>query len=232
MENMILVNSLEKSYKLHQRALPIISVSSWFVKKGERIALLGPSGSGKSTLLHLIGGILAVDQGTVEVAGEVISEMNEMQRDRFRARKVGYVFQDFYLIPSLTAQQNVELVMERNLSRSEHNKLIEQWFERVGLTGKQNQRPYQLSRGQQQRVAIIRALINHPPLILADEPTGSLDWETAAFIMKLLLDICEENNATLLTVTHDLHLAQLYPATVQMDNINLCIQHHALSKKG
>lgn len=229
---MILVKGLEKSYKLHQRALPIINIPSWSVKKGERIALLGPSGSGKSTLLHLVGGILAVDRGSVEIAGELISEMNEMQRDRFRAKKVGYVFQDFYLIPSLTAQQNVELVMGRHLAKGERNGLIELWFERVGLTGKQNQRPYQLSRGQQQRVAIIRALINHPPLILADEPTGSLDWETAGLIMKLLLDICEENNTTLLTVTHDLHLAQLYPTTVQMDNINLCIQHHALSGKG
>lgn len=229
---MIVVKGLEKSYKVHQRTLPIINISSWSVKKGERIALLGPSGSGKSTLLHLVGGILAVDCGAVEVAGELISEMNEAQRDRFRAKKVGYVFQDFYLIPSLTAQQNVELVMERHITKGERTKLIEKWFERVGLTGKQNQRPHQLSRGQQQRIAIIRALINDPLLILADEPTGSLDWETAALIMKLLLDICEENNTTLLTVTHDLHLAQLYPTTVQMDNINLCIGHQALSGKG
>lgn len=232
MGDMILVKSLEKSYKTDQRSLPIVRISSWSVRKGERIALLGPSGSGKSTLLHLIGGILAVDRGTIEVSGELISGMNEMQRDRFRAKTVGYVFQDFHLMPSLTAKQNVELVMKSNLAKGERNKLIEQWFERVGLAGKMNQRPYQLSRGQQQRVAIIRALINQPPLILADEPTGSLDWETAALIMKLLLDICEENNTTLLTVTHDLHLAQLYPATVQIDNINLYMQHQALEGNG
>lgn len=221
---MIRIQQVEKSFKLQQQLVPIIRIADWSVPQGERMALLGPSGSGKSTLLHLVGGVLPSDQGQLEVGGQIVSAMSESERDRFRAEMIGYVFQDFHLISSLTAVQNVELVCSGSMAKTDRKKLLSKWFERVGLADRMHQLPSQLSRGQQQRVAIIRALINRPRLILADEPTGSLDWESAASVMQLLLDMCAENGSTLLTVTHDLHLAKLYPVSVQMESINEILQ--------
>ncbi|TBL77479.1 ABC transporter ATP-binding protein [Paenibacillus thalictri] len=203
--------------------LPILHVRHWRVEAGERIALTGPSGSGKSTLLHLLGGVMAPDSGEIIVDGEALHLYSEAKRDRYRAQKVGYIFQDFHLISSLTARQNVELVAPRKWSKRQTREQLDDWFERVGLKDRADHLPSQLSRGQQQRAAIVRALIGRPPLILADEPTGSLDWETAGDIMSLLLEICSTEKLTLLTVTHDLHLAGLYPRRVHIEELNeLC----------
>lgn len=217
---MIKAEGIQKSFKQQGGMLPIISIDQWSANEGDGIAVLGPSGSGKSTFLHLLGGVLPVDGGLLEVAGKVVSSMKEPERDVYRANMVGYVFQDFYLIPSLTVKQNVELVMPRSTGRDARKKQLEDWFERVGLQDRMNQPPSKLSRGQQQRAAIVRAMINRPPLVLADEPTGSLDWETASSIMQLLLDVCKESKSTLITVTHDLHLAELFPTKLQFATIN------------
>ncbi|MDQ6419455.1 ABC transporter ATP-binding protein [Paenibacillus sp. LHD-117] len=230
MTDMIRIQGLKKSFGAkQQQRLPIVHIEQWAVKKGERIALLGQSGSGKSTLLHLIGGVLAPDQGRLVAADQLVSAMSERARDAYRAEYVGYVFQDFYLIPSLTIRQNVELVLPRAASRKERNRLLEEWFERVGLADRMNHLPSKLSRGQQQRAAIVRALACRPPIVLADEPTGSLDVETADSVMRLLLDICKENGSTLLAVTHDLQLAKLFPMTVQMNEINECLRYSGRS---
>lgn len=215
---MITIQQLKKSYGQQ----PILYIPQWTVQQGEQVALLGPSGCGKSTLLHLLGGVLAADAGSITINGQTLSTMSEAARDEFRSKQIGYVFQDFYLIPSLTAKENIEwaLTSQERGSTMKRKQLIEQWFERVGLSDHMNRYPSQLSRGQQQRVAMIRALIHTPPLVLADEPTGSLDWETASHIMQLLLELSKEHSMTLVTVTHDLHLAGLYPTTVQMKEIN------------
>lgn len=227
MEEMIRVEGVRKSFSHQQGRLPIIEIDRWSARKGDAIALLGPSGSGKSTFLHLLGGVLPVDGGLLEIAGQQVSGMKESERDVFRARTVGYVFQDFYLIPSLSVKENVELVMPRSMSKALRTRLVEEWFERVGLQDRMHQLPSKLSRGQQQRAAIVRAMIHCPPLVLADEPTGSLDWETASSIMKLLLDVSRENGSTLVTVTHDLHLAELFETKLQFASINLCLKGRA-----
>jgi len=199
--------------------LPVLDVPSFHVEKGEQVAIIGPSGSGKSTLLHLIGGVLPADSGQLFVNGQDLSKMNERERDYFRSTQIGYIFQDFHLIPSLTAEENVRLVLPKGDPHAQ-NRSLQEWFERVGLIKRRTHRPSELSRGEQQRVAMIRSLINQPCLVLADEPTGSLDWETAQQMMSLMLTLCREENLTLLCVTHDLPLAHQFPRTVQMGEIN------------
>ncbi|NOU73024.1 ATP-binding cassette domain-containing protein [Paenibacillus sp. LMG 31458] len=217
---MIEIKGISKSFTIHGKSLPILSVSKWQVQQGDRLALLGPSGSGKSTLLHLLSGVMQPDQGEIWVNGLPLHTYSESKRDRYRAEHVGYIFQDFHLISSLTAKQNVELIVPQDWTKKMTKDQVDYWFERVGLKDRQHHLPSELSRGQQQRAAIIRAIIAKPQLILADEPTGSLDWETAGDIMSLLLDICEAEKMTLLTVTHDLHLADMYPARVHIQDIN------------
>ncbi|NOU85239.1 ATP-binding cassette domain-containing protein [Paenibacillus sp. LMG 31460] len=217
---MIEIKGISKSFTIHGKSLPILNVSKWQVQQGDRLALLGPSGSGKSTLLHLLSGVMQPDQGEIWVNGLPLHTYSESKRDRYRAEHVGYIFQDFHLISSLTAKQNVELIVPQEWTKKQIKDQVDYWFERVGLKDRQHHLPSELSRGQQQRAAIIRAIIAKPQLILADEPTGSLDWETAGDIMSLLLDICEAEKLTLLTVTHDLHLADMYPTRVHIQDIN------------
>ncbi|RNB83373.1 ABC transporter ATP-binding protein [Brevibacillus fluminis] len=217
---MIAFHQVTKSFPINGSMLPIVKVKHWTVEAGERVALIGPSGSGKSTLLHLASGVLPVDSGEITVADHPIHRYSEGQRDRYRAQMIGYIFQDFHLISSLSARQNVELVLPPAWTKQQRREEVDRWFELVGLQDRQKHLPAQLSRGQQQRVAMIRALIGNAPLILADEPTGSLDWETAGEVMSLLLSLCESEKRTLLTVTHDLHLARLFPKTVHISELN------------
>ncbi|MEW9701577.1 ABC transporter ATP-binding protein [Paenibacillus sp. SI8] len=224
---MIELKGVSKSFTVNGKSLPILNVGHWQIQQGERMALIGPSGSGKSTLLHLLSGVMTPDEGEIWVGGEPLHQYSEAKRDLYRAGKVGYIFQDFHLISSLTAKQNVELIVPREWSKRKSSEELDFWFERVGLKDRQHHLPSQLSRGQQQRAAIVRALIAKPPLILADEPTGSLDWETAGDIMSLLLEICEAEKLTLLTVTHDLHLAEMYPKRVHIKELNELIRREA-----
>ncbi|OCT17177.1 ABC transporter ATP-binding protein [Paenibacillus pectinilyticus] len=217
---MIRLQGIAKSFRLHGQTLPILQVAEWQILKGECLALMGPSGCGKSTLLHLLSGIITADQGEVWVDGQPVHLFNESKRDRFRADYIGYIFQDFHLISSLTVKQNVELILPRTWTKKERAEKLGYWLERVGLADRGNHLPSQLSRGQQQRAAIVRALITKPPLLLADEPTGSLDWETASEMMSLLLEICKDEQLTLLTVTHDRHIADMFPRRVHMQDLN------------
>ncbi|MGG1552669.1 ABC transporter ATP-binding protein [Paenibacillus ferrarius] len=217
---MITLKEVRKSFKQNGEQIPILHIEQWQVKRGEHIAFLGPSGSGKSTLLHLLSGVMQPDSGEIWIEDQPIHRLSESQRDQYRAKSVGYIFQEFHLISSLTLKQNVELIMQPAMSNKEAAEVSAQWFERVGLTAQQHRLPSQVSRGQQQRAAMIRALIRKPSLVLADEPTGSLDYETAAAMMSLLLQICEEEGLTLLTVTHDVHLAASYPRQVHIEDLN------------
>ncbi|MFC5450272.1 ABC transporter ATP-binding protein [Paenibacillus aestuarii] len=225
---MIQLEAVSKSFAMHGKTLPILQIPSWRVESGERIALIGPSGSGKSTLLHVLSGVIQPDLGEVWVDGEPLHQYKEAKRDQYRAKKVGYIFQDFHLISSLTARQNVELIVPSAWSKRQTAEQLDYWFERVGLQDRMHHLPAQLSRGQQQRAAIVRALIAKPKLILADEPTGSLDWETARDVMSLLLEICAAEQLTLLTVTHDLHLADMYPARIHIQDLNEIVRREAV----
>lgn len=217
---MLALHQVEKSFRIDGRAVPILNIPEWKVEAGEQVAITGPSGSGKSTLLHLVSGLLRPDRGEIRVDGQALEGLKESELDRYRAGKIGYVLQDFHLIPSLTARQNIELALAARLSAAERKRLVEGWLERVGMRNRAEHLPSQLSRGQQQRIAIVRALINQPLLVLADEPTGSLDWESADTIAELLLELSGKQNHTLLVVTHDRNLARRFPKSVDIYDIN------------
>lgn len=217
---MIQIRGLTKQFHVAGKTIPIIHVPKWTIEQGDKIAIIGPSGSGKSTLLHLLSGIMRPDAGEISIGSHAIHNMKETARDQFRANYIGYIMQDFYLIPSLTARQNVEIAMRGKNSANKRKEIVEHMFEQIGLHDRMNHLPSQLSRGQQQRVAMIRAFIHEPTLILADEPTGSLDSETAEEITDLMLKLCNSQQHTLLVVTHDLRLAERFPTQLHIHNIN------------
>jgi putative ABC transport system ATP-binding protein len=176
---------------------------------GEMVAIIGPSGSGKSTLLGLIGGLDKPTRGMIEIDGVDITRMNEDQLTEIRNEKIGFIFQFFNLIPTLTAQENVALPIQFARKRSFNpEKRAKELLTLLGMSDRLNHRPSELSGGQQQRVAIARALANNPPLLLADEPTGNLDTESGALVMESLQQIRRESGTTVVIVTHDQHVAE------------------------
>jgi putative ABC transport system ATP-binding protein len=186
--------------------LTILHPLDLFVARGQSLAITGPSGSGKSTLIGLIAGLDAPSSGSVVIDGVDITRLDEDRLARLRGEKIGFVFQFFHLIPSLTALENVLVPMEiagRAAAAARAKALIEE----VGLTGRGHHYPSQLSGGEQQRVAIARALANDPPILLADEPTGNLDSANGAHVMELLLEVNRARETTLVMVTHDAALA-------------------------
>src|SRR5690625_3729233 len=221
-ENIILYD-VKKSYTdSNHKVRIVLHEEDKHIHEGEQFSLTILSDYGKSTVLHIIGGVLEASSGEVIVHGTHLEKLPMQQKDAFRANNIGYVFQDFHLIPSLTATENVQLALNKPSAAS--LKSIGEWFHRVGLSGKQTAYPHELSRGQQQRVALIRALIHQPKLLLADEPTGSLDVKTASDIMELLLHVCIEQQITLLCVTHDMALASRFPHTIEMQQFNRTMQ--------
>ena len=189
----------------------LLDIPRWTIAKGEKVLLHGPSGAGKSTLLNLISGILRCSEGKLEVMGKRLDKMNELERDQFRANNVGYVFQSFNLFPFLNAYENVDLSLYFSKdARSERSKQeIENILRDLNLSKSDCAKPIRkLSIGQQQRVAIARSLIKKPGLLIADEPTSSLDEENRKQFMSVLLDLINEQDTTLLFVSHDLSLRQ------------------------
>jgi ABC-type lipoprotein export system ATPase subunit len=194
--------SLAKSFRAPDGALvPVIDVPAFSLAAGEQVALRGSSGSGKTTLLHLVAGILAPDRGEVWVAGKDMAVMPEAARDAWRAATIGYVFQTFNLLQGYTALENVLLGMM--FGRGADTAHAAALLDRMGLAHRRDYRPRQLSVGQQQRVAVARALANQPKLVLADEPTGSLDRRHAREALHLIREVCHESGAALLLVSHD-----------------------------
>lgn len=196
----------------------IVDVPRFAVAEAEQIALQGSSGSGKTTLLNLIAGILQPDSGSIVIAGQEIGKLSEAGRDRARAQSIGYVFQTFNLLQGYTALENVLLGMM--FGRGADAEYAKALLERVGLKDRMNYRPRQLSVGQQQRVAVARALANHPKLVLADEPTGNLDFHHATEALKLIREVCREQNAALLLVTHDRDILTQFEHVQHLADIN------------
>lgn len=184
------------------------------VEKGEFLAVTGSSGSGKSTLLNLIGGMDRPDRGSVSVGGEVVSSYGDEELTRYRRDKIGFIFQFFNLLPNLSVLENIEIPLL--LKGKDEAGRVKAFISRLGLTGKSQSYPYQLSGGEQQRVAIARALIHDPELILADEPTGSLDSNTGRRIMEIIRDLAEESNKTVILVTHEPNIAAFAHRTVRL----------------
>jgi len=203
MKAIVEVINLKKTYMLGKVPVQALNGVNLKVNEGDFLAILGPSGSGKSTLLHLIGALDRPTEGKVLIEGVDISTLDDGQLADLR-RKIGFVFQYFNLIPRLTARENVELPLAINgLGRSERRKKAEKLLEIVGLKNRMNHKPTELSGGEQQRVAIARALANDPKLLLMDEPTGNLDSKTGEEIARLVKRLNEEENITIILVTHD-----------------------------
>lgn len=199
-ENIIEIKDLKKGYD--NGKIKALNGMNLNVKKGEFISIMGPSGSRKSSLLNMIGGLDVADEGTINVAG--IDMMKTKNLNEFRSKEIGFVFQMHNLIPNLTVVENVEIPMyETNTSSKDMRKRALELLKSVGLSDKVDQKPTKLSGGQRQRVAIARALVNNPSIILADEPTGSLDSKTGEVILNLLKDLHAKENVTLVMVTHE-----------------------------
>ncbi len=174
------------------------------IKKGERIALMGPSGSGKSTLLNCISGVENLDSGDIFLNGSSIRELNRSGVEALRRESIGYIFQSFHLLPTLTAFENIELPAQLiDMPRDERIEKVREILKLVGLSSRSQHKPDELSGGERQRVAIARALIHNPHLVLADEPTGSLDSKSGAGVLSLLEELSIEQGVSLLMVTHD-----------------------------
>jgi putative ABC transport system ATP-binding protein len=196
--------ALRKQYRLGEHTVDALAGVDFLVEKGEFVAIMGPSGSGKSTLLHLLGGLDKPSDGEVTLAGQRLSILNDTQATLVRRHNVGFVFQFYNLLPTLTAEENVALpLIIDGQSLRQHRTRIDALLELVGLTDRRRHKPDQLSGGEQQRVAIARALATEPAIVLADEPTGNLDSKTGTAIMELLRRSCDELGQTIVVVTHD-----------------------------
>jgi putative ABC transport system ATP-binding protein len=199
-------NNLTHEVQAGGQPLQILKGISFEIKGGESVAIVGASGSGKSTLLGLLAGLDRHTGGDIELAGQSLSALGEEQRAQLRAQHVGFIFQSFHLLPSLTALENVMLPGELK-ARSDAKELAQSLLQSVGLSHRMNHYPRQLSGGEQQRVAIARAFASEPSILFADEPTGNLDYENGQKIEQLLFDLNREKQTTLVVVTHDPELA-------------------------
>ena len=212
----ISLHDVHRDYRLGSETVHAVRGVSLDVGAGEWVAVVGPSGCGKSTLLHLLGAIDRPSSGTVRLRGEDVGAMPDAQATAFRLRHVGFVFQRFYLMPTLSARENVELPMaEARVPKAERRDRARELLAYVGLGAREGHRPSQLSGGEQQRVAIARALANRPALLLADEPTGELDARTGQEIVALLGRL-NADGTTIVVVTHDESLARAARRVVHM----------------
>lgn len=216
------IEHLKKSYRSPEgdRTM-VVDIERFSVDEGQQLALQGSSGCGKTTFLNMIAGILKPDSGKIVLDGHEMTAMSESGRDKVRARSLGYVFQTFNLLQGYTAVENVLLGMM--FGRGADRAYAESLLERVGLKDRMHYRPRQMSVGQQQRVAVARALANHPRIVLADEPTGNLDFNHARDAMALIRDICRENNTALLLVSHDRSMLEQFDTVEDLTALNRAI---------
>jgi putative ABC transport system ATP-binding protein len=217
---MIEVHDLTKIYHLGSVEVPALQSVSFTIQRGEVVAIMGQSGSGKSTLMNVLGCLDQPTSGQYSLDGKNIAGLNEDELAETRNQKIGFIFQQFNLLPRISVRRNTELPLTYNGGKGENeiHQRSEAILEAVGLKDRINHRPTELSGGQQQRVAIARALINDPDLILADEPTGNLDSRTGADIMRLLRGLNQERGMTLVIVTHDPNIAAQAQRVIQLQD--------------
>src|SRR5438128_2360228 len=219
------LEQLKKVYRAPDGSVvPVVDVESLALADGEQVALIGTSGSGKTTLLHLIAGILTPDSGKIvfdfpEANSVDLTRLSEANRDVFRGRYMGYIFQTHHLLAGFTAMENVLLGMSFT-GRRHDPAWAKRLLSEVGLSDRLHYKPQKLSVGQQQRVAVARALANRPKLVLADEPTGALDQRNAQQVLELIRNLCREVNASLLLVSHDLDIARQLPRVLSLAEVN------------
>ena len=211
------LDKVSKVYDTAAARITALEQLSWEVKAGEAVALMGPSGCGKTTILNLLGGMDRPTGGEIWVNGANVASMTERQLEEYRLRQVGFVFQFFNLIPSLSAIENLELPMLiAGRPADERRARAESLLETVGLRQKGFKRPEELSGGEQQRVAVCLALVNDPPLVLADEPTGNLDSSNAKIISGMLVDLAKERGKTVIIASHDPKVVETFPRVFHM----------------
>jgi putative ABC transport system ATP-binding protein len=216
------VIELEKvhfSYRSGAGTLTVLEIQEWQLSKGERVAISGPSGCGKTTLLNIIAGLLVAKEGRVEVCGERLDKIGEAARDRFRAAHLGYIFQNFNLLQGFSALENVLLAMTFSGKKTDTD-FAKQLMEQVGLSARMHHYPSRMSIGEQQRVAVARALANTPDLILADEPTGSLDPRNSKEVIELLKETTAERGVSLVLVSHEREVVSAFEKEVPFLEIN------------
>ncbi len=206
MSKILKINELVKTYNSGSKKLTVLNNISFEVEKGDTFSIIGPSGSGKTTLLGLCAGLDAPDSGTVELCGQNLQSLNEDKRAQLRNKEVGFIFQDFQLLPTLTALENVIVPLELQGAKNP-SKYGMELLDKVGLSNRFHHYPSQLSGGEQQRVALARAFSNTPSILFADEPTGNLDEDTGEKVIQLLFELNKEAGTTLVIISHDLDLA-------------------------
>lgn len=219
MKTILQINNLQKSFASPDgKPQVIIDVDQFSLNKGDQVALKGTSGSGKTTYLNLISGILGADKGSIQISGKDICQLPESDRDTFRAKHIGYIFQTFNLLQGYTALENV--MMGMMFSSAPDKKRGQELLDRVGLKNRMDYLPSQLSVGQQQRVAVARSMVNSPDLVLADEPTGNLDPHMTIETIELIHSLTRERKTTLLLVTHDKDVMDCFDQVQDFHQLN------------
>lgn len=209
---MIETIDLHRSYRIGGKSIEVLHGIDLRIRRGEKVFLCGPSGAGKTTLLYTLAGLEHPEKGSVHIDGADLYAMGRKEQSRFRNQRIGYVFQNYHLLPELTALENV--AVPGAISGKDTTELAMKALERVGLADRADHLPAELSGGEQQRVAIARAIVNEPKVLFADEPTGNLDSKNSAEIMGILLDLAAEHHVTLVVVTHDQNLAKVGDRTL------------------
>lgn len=225
MSTLVSIRNLHKTYQRGPEKVDVLNGIYIDIEEGDFVALMGPSGSGKTTLLNLIGGLDSPTAGSIDIAGTHIEKLGSGQLSRWRSNNVGFVFQFYNLMPTLTAQKNVELpLLLTTLSAAQRKRNAEVALQLVGLPDRGKHRPNELSGGQQQRVAIARAIVSDPTILICDEPTGDLDRASAEEILGLLQTLNREHGKTIVMVTHDPKAAEYATHTLHLDKGNLVEQ--------
>ncbi|MGL5315451.1 MAG: ABC transporter ATP-binding protein [Peptostreptococcaceae bacterium] len=218
-ENIIQLKNIQKHYPMKDCSLHVLKSINLDIQKGDFLMIVGESGSGKTTLLNILGCLDKFDEGKYIYKGKDVTNLSEKERSKFRNTNIGFVFQQFNLIPTLDIYKNIELPMIYNnrYSKEEKDKIIKDRLEKVGLLDKIHQKPLELSGGQQQRITIARALVNDPDIIFADEPTGALDVDTTKDIMEILKELSEQGK-TIIMVTHEPNLLKYATKVIRLNN--------------
>ncbi len=222
MTKILEVKNLIKTYKSINKELTVLDDINFSISEGEIVSIVGPSGSGKTTLLGLCAGLDTPTSGSISLTGELISSMSENQKAAVRNKNVGFIFQNFQLLPTLTAIENVMIPLELQGKPSGARSKAKDLLGRVGLGDRLTHYPTQLSGGEQQRVSLARAFSNNPKVLFADEPTGNLDEDTSDIVENLLFDLNKEQGTTLIIVTHDLDLAQKTQRVIRLKGGKVC----------
>ena len=227
METLIEFKNVKKTYEVGEKKFNALDGVDFEIKKGEFVVILGPSGAGKSTLLNLLGGMDSLTSGSIIVGGEDISKYSDIELAKYRAENVGFIFQFYNILPTLTVLENVEIVKDIVKKTKDAKEVLKD----VGLSKHMNKFPNQLSGGEQQRVSIARAIAKDPLLLLCDEPTGALDSKTGVEILKLLKEQCDENNGenTVVIVTHNALIADVADRVIRLKNGK--VESNELNKK-